>query len=240
VKLAALAFVLPGVVAGAAHAQDQESQASTRTLPAGERYEAGAVHRFFLGSGYRKLWTQPITAPVLDLATFSGGLVAEKKGGGRQTKSLKLEGKDGREWKFRSIDKDPTTVLPSTLQKTFAASIVQDQISASHPAGALVVDALLDAAGIPHVNHTIVVLPDDARLGDFRKEFAGMLGTLEEHRGRGFARAVVLRAAQEAERAGHDFVFLLADDFGWTKTLYAKLGFDPVGKTYEFSLRPTD
>ena len=179
-RLAALAFVLPGVAAGAAHAQDPKAQAPTQTVPAGERYEAGALHRFFLGSGYRKLWTQPITAPVLDLATFSGGLVAEKKGGGRQTKNLKLEGRDGREWKFRSIDKDPTTMLPSTLQKTFAANVVQDQISASHPAGALVVDALLDAAGIPHVNHTIVVMPDDPRLGEFRKEFAGMLGTLEE------------------------------------------------------------
>jgi hypothetical protein len=46
---------------------------------------------------------------------------------------MKLEGKDGREWKFRSIDKDPTAVLPSVLQGDLAASIVQDQISASHP-----------------------------------------------------------------------------------------------------------
>ena len=179
-RRAALAFLLLGAAFGSAHAQEPGPQAPTRTMRAGERYEAGAVHRFFWGSGYRELWTEPIAAPVLDLATFSGGLVAEKKGGGRQTKNLKLEGKDGREWKFRSIDKDPTTVLPSVLQETVAARIVQDQISASHPTGVLVVDALLDAAGIPHVNHTIVVLPDDPRLGDFRKEFAGMLGTLEE------------------------------------------------------------
>jgi hypothetical protein len=175
----ALALVLLGGVSAAA-AQDAPSRAPTRTLAPGERYEAGAVHRLLLGSGYRDLWTQPITAEVLDLATFSGGLVAEKKGGGRQTKNLKLEGADGREWKFRSVDKDPTNVLPTALQETFAASIVQDQISASHPVGVLVVDALLDAAGIPHVKHAIVVLPDDPRLGEFRKEFAGMLGTLEE------------------------------------------------------------
>jgi len=180
VKSTALAFVLLGAGASNAWPEDAASRANTRTLAAGERYDAGAVHRFFLGTGYRDLWTAPITAPVLDLATFSGGLVAEKKGGGRQTKSLKLQGKDGREWKFRSIDKDPTTVLPSVLRETLAAKIVQDQISASHPTGALVVDALLAAAAIPHVGHTIVVLPDDERLGDFRKEFAGMLGTLEE------------------------------------------------------------
>jgi hypothetical protein len=181
VRLAAPALVLLGVLAGVAAAQDGPAQAPTRTLAAGERYKSGAVHRFFLGSGYRGLWTQPITVEVLDLATFSGGLVAEKKGGGKQTKNLKLEGKDGREWKFRSIDKDPTTVLPKLLQETFAARIVQDQISASHPAGVLVADALADSAGIPHVGHIVVVLPDDPRLGEFRKEFAGMLGTLEEH-----------------------------------------------------------
>ncbi len=152
-RLVALAFGLLGVVAGVAPAQDRAGAGADADASCRRGYKAGAVHRFFLGSGYRELWTQPITAPVLDLATFSGGLVAEKKGGGRQTKNLKLEGKDGREWKFRSIDKDPTTVLPSMLQETFAASIVQDQISASHPAGALVVDALLDAAGIPHVDH---------------------------------------------------------------------------------------
>jgi hypothetical protein len=146
----------------------------------GARYQAGALHRFFLGSGYRDLWTQPITVPVLDLATFSGGLVAEKKGGGKQTKNLRLEGKDGREWKFRSVDKDPRFVLPEPLQETLAARIVQDQISASQPAGALVADALLDAAGIAHVNHALVLMPDDPRLGEFRAEFANMLGMIEE------------------------------------------------------------
>jgi hypothetical protein len=180
VRRVALAVVLLGAVLPSARAEDGDAREESRTLAAGKHYEAGAVHRFLFGSGYRELWTQPITAPVLDLATFSGGLVAEKRGGGRQTKNLRFEGQDGRKWKFRSVDKDPTTVLPAVLQTTLAASIVQDQISASHPAGVLVVDALLDAAGITHVSHRLVVLPDDPRLGEFRKEFAGMLGTLEE------------------------------------------------------------
>jgi hypothetical protein len=151
-----------------------------RTLAAGPQYEAGGLHRFVLGSGYRDLWVAPITVEVLDLARWSGGLVAEKRGGGKQTKSLRLEGSDGREWKFRSIDKDPTAVLPEGLRDTVAARLVQDQISASHPGNVLGVDALAEAAGILHVEHRIVVLPDDGRLGDFRKDFAGMLGTLEE------------------------------------------------------------
>jgi hypothetical protein len=152
----------------------------TVTVVPGERYRAGALHRFFLGSGYRTLWTTPIKVPLLDLASFSGGLEAEKKGGGKQTKSLRLKGSDGREWKFRSLDKDPTPILPKALQTGVANDIVQDQISASHPGNSLVVDALAAAAGIPVVPRLLVVLPDDARLGEFRQEFAGLLGTLEE------------------------------------------------------------
>jgi ribosomal protein S18 acetylase RimI-like enzyme len=60
------------------------------------------------------------------------------------------------------------------------------------------------------------------------------VGTLEAYRGRGYARAVVLRAAQEARTAGADLVFLVADDEDWPKELYRKLGFDELGRVYEF------
>ncbi|HEY7515964.1 MAG TPA: hypothetical protein VIC87_15860, partial [Vicinamibacteria bacterium] len=133
-----------------------------------------------LGSGYRTLWTTPIDVEVLDIDRFSGGLVARKKGGGKQTKSLTLDGADGREWKFRSVDKDPTGVLPKALQDSFVDKLAQDQISASLPANAPVVDRLTDALGVVHVDRRLVVLPDSPRLGDFREQFKGMLGTLEE------------------------------------------------------------
>jgi hypothetical protein len=152
----------------------------TVTVTPAERYRAGAVHRFFLGSGYRRLWTTPIQVPVLDLAGFSGGLKVDEKGGGKQTKTLRFDAGDGREWKFRSLDKDPRPVLPKALQTGLASDIVQDQISASHPGNTPVIDALARAAGIPVVPRILVVLPDDERLGEFRKEFAGLLGTLEQ------------------------------------------------------------
>ena len=49
------------------------------------------------------------------------------------------------------------------------------------------------------------------------------------YRGRGLGRAIVQHALDEARRT-HDVVFLeaLADD--WPRRLYAKLGFDPVGR----------
>jgi hypothetical protein len=156
------------------------SGAETVTRVVGARYRAGTVHRVLMGTGYRDLWTTPIQVEVLDLGRFSGGLSPLKRGGGRETVSLHLQGKDGRRWKFRSIDKDPARGLPENLRGSFAQGIAQDEISASFPCGVLVVDPLEQAAGILHVEHRVFVMPDDERLGEFRKEFAGMLGTLEE------------------------------------------------------------
>ncbi len=62
--------------------------------------------------------------------------------------------------------------------------------------------------------------------------------TFEEHRGRGMASAVVLRAAAEARAAGCDLVFLVADRRDWPRRLYARLGFDPVDGFHVFVRRP--
>lgn len=60
--------------------------------------------------------------------------------------------------------------------------------------------------------------------------------TLEEHRGRGYAREVVLAAAAAARAAAADLVWLLADTDDWPRELYARLGFVEVGGNTAFSL----
>ena len=165
---------------GPGRLEAQQADSSTVTVTPGARYAAGALHRFLFGAHYRRLWTTPVEAERLDLAHFGGGLTATERGGGQQTRSLRLLAADGREFAFRSVDKDPTAVIPPELRGTIASSIVQDQISASHPAGALVVPPLLEAAGVPHTEPRYVVLPDSPRLGEFRAEFAGQFGLFEE------------------------------------------------------------
>jgi len=64
------------------------------------------------------------------------------------------------------------------------------------------------------------------------------VNTLEEFRGRGLARAVVGRAADEARANGADLVFLHALDDDWPKELYVRLGFDPIGHVWSF-VRPS-
>jgi len=177
--------LLGALLAGALHADDPPTVPTVTTAPTvtvvpGARYAAGRLRRFFLGAHYRDLWTTPLRVPVLDLAAFAGGLTPAKRGGGMQTKSLRLLGRDGREYAFRSLDKDPSKTLPPELRETFARDLVQDQISSSHPAAPLVAARLAESAGVLHVEPRLVVLPDDPALGEFRAEFGGMLGYLEE------------------------------------------------------------
>src|SRR5437016_13944471 len=121
--------------------------AERRTVVAGAHYRAGWLHRVLLGAHYRDLWGTPIEIPVIDLSRFGGGLTPASCGGRRQTKSLRFLGGDGRQYVFRSVDKDPTLALPPDLRATFARDVIQDQISSAHPGGPLVVAPLLDAAG---------------------------------------------------------------------------------------------
>lgn len=65
------------------------------------------------------------------------------------------------------------------------------------------------------------------------------VGTLDEYRGRGYARAIVTKAIGVARTEGHDVIWLVADDDGWPKELYGKLGFDPLDRYWEFT-RPED
>ena len=155
--------------------------ARTHTVVLGERFRAGGFHKWLYGRDYRDLWNTPIQVKVLDLDTVAGGLKPVGTGGFGQSISLHLAGKDGRPYSVRSLDKDPTKRLWGELKQTFVEDILQDQISAMLPTGGLVVDRLMEATGILHAKHTLVVIPDHPRLGDYRREFAGFIGAFQEY-----------------------------------------------------------
>jgi ribosomal protein S18 acetylase RimI-like enzyme len=82
------------------------------------------------------------------------------------------------------------------------------------------------------VSYTDLYVDDaDAQIED--------VGTLPEHRDKGYATAVILGAIEQARASGADFVFLVADAEDWPKELYRKLGFDELGHyTKFFAPRP--
>jgi len=64
------------------------------------------------------------------------------------------------------------------------------------------------------------------------------VGTLEEYRNRGLASSVVLAALDTALAERHELVFLVADEDDWPKAMYARLGFDVVGRVASFRKYP--
>jgi ribosomal protein S18 acetylase RimI-like enzyme len=93
-------------------------------------------------------------------------------------------------------------------------------------------DTRLFAARADGVIASFCDLYSDGRTGQIEAVW-----TLEQFRNRGLARATVLGALAASRAAGHDLTFLLADRDDWPRELYRKLGFDEIGRIYEF-IRP--
>lgn len=143
-------------------------------------YKAGKFKRWLLGENYRKEWTSTITVPVFDIGKERGGLKPTKRGGGMQSRSLRLEDAQGREFVLRSVEKYPDKTLPEEFRQTFVKDAVVDGISASYPFAALSVPPLATAANVPHASPKLVWLPDDPRLLQFRQDFSNGLYLFEE------------------------------------------------------------
>lgn len=149
-------------------------------IPGGKYYQGGRLKEIFFGSLYRDIWTAPINVPVIDISKEHGGLKPTSRGGGMQSKSLRLTAPDGKEYVLRSIQKFPATILPKALRQTVVKEVIQDVIAASHPYAAIVVPTMADAAGVYHTNPQLVYLPDDPALGQYQNEFGGLLCLYEE------------------------------------------------------------
>jgi len=160
-----------------AAAQEAPPADSVRVVP-NPSYKANSFFRAMWGGAHRAAWTAEFPVPLLDLSTYSGGLTPTKQITGDPHKLLIFRDPDGRSFQFRSVSRDLAISLPKPLQGTFAELIVQEEVAAQYPVAPLVVDPLESATGVLHIESKLFSLPDDARLGKFRAEFAGMLGVL--------------------------------------------------------------
>lgn len=127
--------------------------------------QPGKLHRKFFGENYRKEWAAPTMLPVIRLSRIEGGLTPLKRGGGMQSKSLRLADKQGKEWVIRSVEKSPDALLPENFRQTFARDWLDDATSAQHPFSALVVPPIANAVGVPHAQPVIGIVAPDKNLG---------------------------------------------------------------------------
>jgi len=142
-------------------------------------FEASGLKRFIWGSNYRDAWTTPVEVPVLDLDKKNGGLEVLNVGGGQQSVSITVQDSTGQKYIMRSVQKNPTEALPEELRDTFANNIVQDQISAAHPYGALIIPHLAHAAGAYHPAPELAYIPESEGL-EFTDDSEGVLVLFEE------------------------------------------------------------
>ncbi|MEN7550894.1 metallophosphoesterase [Rapidithrix thailandica] len=169
-------------------AESQEDTTAFRKKPgemvsvaASQKFASNEFNTWFLGENYRSEWSEKLKeVPCFDPHTMLGGLKVVKRGGGNQTKSLRLRAPDAKEYVLRSVEKFPEKVLPSFLRKTIAEDIVEEQITSSHPFAALTIPRLSEAYGIYHTNPTIFYVPRSSWLGRYASDFSEGLYLFEE------------------------------------------------------------
>ncbi len=149
------------------------------TVVGDPEFQAGGLKRFFLGSNYRKEWSTPIKVKVFDMT----GWTPVQRGGGMETRGLRMVNAQGESYALRGVKKYVTDgALPvSLVGDQFVKDLVTDGVSASYPYAALSIPPLAKALRVPHATPILVYVPDDPRLGRFREDYGNLFAMLEEH-----------------------------------------------------------
>lgn len=142
--------------------------------------EAKGLKRFFLGDNYRKEWATPVKMKVFDISKERGGFTIKSLGGGKQTKSLTITDKQGRDWVIRTINKDPVKAIPQNFHNSFAEAIAQDFISGSYPYSGMLVPPLAQKINLTVPKPQLYFVPDDPALGIYQPVFANQVVLLEQ------------------------------------------------------------
>lgn len=163
-----------------------------------EEVKATSMKKFLWGERYRKYFGKKIKAPTVNLDTLFGGLKPVRKGGGNQSKSLRLEDKNGAQYVMRALRKQALQYLQAVLFKdqyiegqfdnTKIEKILLDAFTASHPYAPFVIGDLADAVGVFHTNPVLYYVPKQNALGYFNDEFGGELYMIEEHTSEGHSK----------------------------------------------------
>lgn len=162
------------------------SQEDSITIAIKPSYDSVSnLHRFFLGTNYRKLWATPVKVKVLHLSKEYGGLTIIRQGGGLQTRSLRLRDASGKEWVLRTLEKYPERKLAPNIKATIIKDILVDQITTANPFASLTVPPFAEALGIPHASPQIVYIAQDETLGEYQLDYAGKVFLLEERNATG-------------------------------------------------------
>ena len=126
----------------------------------------------------------------MNLDTLFGGLTPVRKGGGHQSKSLRLKDSKGREYVMRALRKNAVQYLQAVAFKdqyiegqfndTYTEGLLEDVFTGSHPYAPFVIGTLSDAVGIYHTNPVLYYVPKQNALGKYNSGFGDELYMIEE------------------------------------------------------------
>jgi hypothetical protein len=154
-----------------------------------ERTDKSNLYKNFWGRHYRDLYGLEVTVPVAVLDTLFGGLTPIRKGGGNQTKSLRLADKNGREFNMRALKKSAQQFLQSKglgvasendFENTLPEDLLLDFYTAAHPYAPFAIAQMAEAIEVYHTNPKLFYIPKQNALGVFNNEFGDELYMIEE------------------------------------------------------------
>ena len=145
----------------------------------------------FWGERYRKYYGTKVSAPTVNLDTLFGGLKPIRKGGGHQSKSLRLINKEEKQYVMRALRKSATIYLQAMAFKdqyiedqfddTYTESLLLDFYTGAHPYAPFTIGSLSDAVELYHSNPVLYYVPKQTALEGFNLEFGDELYMIEEH-----------------------------------------------------------
>ena len=160
-----------------------------------EETDKSGTHKFLWGDRYRKLYSTKVSAPTVNLDTMYGGLTVVRKGGGNQSKSLRLKDKNGAQYVMRALRKNAVQYLQAVMFKnqyiegqfddTGVEDLLLDVFAGSHPYAPFAIGTLSDAIGVYHTNPILYYIPKQNALGHFNDDFGNELYMIEEHTSEG-------------------------------------------------------
>ncbi len=155
-----------------------------------EEVTKGKFYKYIWGERYRKQYGTKVKAKKVRLDTLFGGLKPIRKGGGHQSKSLRLEDKDGREYVMRALRKNALQYLQAVAFKTqyiegqfddtYSEDLLLDVFTGSHPYAPFTVATLAKAIGVLHTKPQLFYVPKQETLAHFNDEFGDELYMIEE------------------------------------------------------------
>jgi len=150
----------------------------------------GKMYKYLWGKRYRKQYGTKVQAKNVRLDTLFGGLKPVRKGGGHQSKSLRLVDKEGREYVMRALRKNALQYLQAVAFKTqyiegqfddtYSEGLLLDVFTGSHPYAPFTVATLANAIGVLHTKPQLFYVPKQKTLGHFNEEFGDALYMIEE------------------------------------------------------------